>query len=126
MSGSMNVRQKLAKGRPLKGYASKNVGPTVTITGYVPTPNVNNPTVGFTATAVDPEQGDISNQIVWTTTTTSASPVLTTQIGSGKSPTVTFDTQGAQTVTASVADSFGTTGTDTQAITVIGPGSPAP
>jgi hypothetical protein len=125
----MNVRQKLAKGRPLKGYASKNVGPTVTITGYVPTPNVNNPTVGFTATAVDPEQGNLAGRIVWYTNgvgSPAGSPVVPIRIGSGPAPTLTFPNQGLQTVTASVTDSFGTTGTDTQAITVIGPGSPAP
>lgn len=107
----MNVRQKLLKGRPLTGHV--NVAPVVTITAFNTNPANGVPATGFAATATDSEQGDISNQIVWTTSQgTAGSPTTPLVLGTGASPTLTFPVAGSQTVTASVTDSYGSTGSD--------------
>lgn len=64
MSGAMNVRQKLLKGRALIRHV--NVAPTVTITAFDSLVTLNVPQKGFTVVATDSEQGDVSNQVVWT------------------------------------------------------------
>ena len=112
MAGAMNVRQKLAKGRPLKGHS--NTGATVTIT-VVPAgnPEVGTPKDGFEATAIDPEQGDISNQIVWKQLG-EGNPI----VGTGTPASLTFVNSGAGTLRAQVTDSFGVTTFDDTAITV--------
>ena len=55
--------QKIKKGRPLVGFP--NTGPVVTITGFDAGPTVSVATPGFTGTAIDTEQGDISASIIW-------------------------------------------------------------
>ena len=113
--GHMPPRIKVKKGRPLPGYGS---APVVTITGADLSPASGTPTGGYTATAIDDVDGDISANLVWTA---SVDGVL----GSGASPTLTFTTQGNQTLTASVTDSNGQTGQDDVAVSVGRPlGSP--
>ena len=55
--------QKLKKGRALVGFP--NAGPTVVITGQPAAPAAGAPTAGYTATAVDPQQGDLSAGLIW-------------------------------------------------------------
>lgn len=64
MSGAMNVRQKLLKGRALVGHV--NVAPTVTITAYDSLVTLNVSQKGFKVVATDSEQGDVSDQVTWT------------------------------------------------------------
>ena len=115
----MNVRQKLAKGRPLEGHS--NVGPTVTITLAQTNPVVNVPTGPYQATATDAEQGDISSRIVWKI---SIGKGVFQTLGTGGSTSLTFDTVGSETLYASVTDSFGATDTDSVVVTVVSAGSP--
>ena len=116
MSGAMAPRQKLKKGRPLAGFP--NQGPTVVITSFISNPlnGVAQPPGGegtYTATATDPEQGDIAAQLVWTASTDGP-------LGTGAAPSLTFTTPGGQNLTASVVDSFGEGANDVVAVTVQG------
>lgn len=114
MSGAMAPRQKLKKGRPLEGFP--NQGPTVTITASFSPVNAGVPTESgeFTATATDPEQGDIARDLVWSTAADG-------ELGEGAAPILTFTSAGeGQTLTAQVFDGFGEGANDAVAITVTG------
>jgi thermitase len=69
----------------------------------------NSQTVTFAAQAIDPEDGDISSQIVW--------KLGSTVIGNGASCSVLL-TVGTHIVTASVTDSSGTTVTQSITVTI--------
>ena len=120
MPGAMNVRQKLAKGRPLVGHS--NVGPTVTIdTPYATNPVVNVPT-RYSAVATDAEQGDISDQIVWRIRIGKGTYQI---LGRGRNPLITFDATGTETLYALITDGFGDSDSDSAFVTVVAPaGSP--
>jgi hypothetical protein len=114
MSGAMAPRQKLKKGRPLEGFP--NQGPTVIITAsQSPVPQGQASEGGeFTATATDPEQGDIAASLVWSTSADG-------NFGTGAAPILTFGSSGeGQALTASVVDGFGEGANDVVFITVTG------
>ena len=114
MSGAMAPRQKLKKGRPLDGFP--NQGPTVIITAsFSPMPQGQPSESGeFTATATDPEQGDIAADLVWSTSADG-------QLGTGPAPILTFASTGeGQALTAQVFDGFGEGANDVVFITVTG------
>lgn len=67
--------------------------------------------ITFTAAATDPEDGDLSPSIAWTSTLDGA-------IGSGRSFTVSTLSAGVHTIVASVSDSDGGVGADTIHVTV--------
>ena len=106
----MTARIKLKKGRALVGH--ENAAPVVTITAFDATPPNGTASTVFSATALDAEQGDLSANIVWTSSGEAG------VLGIGASVTLTFVVAGGQTVTATATDAFGTDGTDTQAVTV--------
>ncbi len=114
MSGAMAPRQKLKKGRPLEGFP--NQGPTVQITAFESAVTQGQASEGgeFTATATDPEQGDIASSLVWSTS-------LDGPLGEGAAPILTFTTPGAsQNLTAQVFDAFGEGANDVVQVTVSG------
>ncbi len=114
MSGAMAPRQKLKKGRPLEGFP--NQGPTVQITAFQSLVQAGVPEASgeFTATATDPEQGDIARDLVWSTAADG-------QLGEGAAPILTFTTPGAsQNLTAQVFDGFGEGANDVVQVTVSG------
>lgn len=67
-------------------------------------------TISFTGTATDPEDGDLTSSLVWTSD-------LDGQVGTGGSFSTTLS-DGTHTIAASVTDSGGLTGTDSITITV--------
>lgn len=95
--------------------ASSNVAPTVTISSPASGASFTTGTnITFTGTATDPEQGNLSSQINWTSNLDGA-------LGTG----ATFQrslSAGSHTVTASVADSAGLTGSASVTISVTIPG----
>ncbi|MEW6249297.1 MAG: S8 family serine peptidase [Planctomycetota bacterium] len=105
---------KLGSGR-VNLYNAVNSGPvnnppTVTITAPPDGTTVTEGTaITFTGTATDPEDGDISASLVWTSN-------LQGQIGTGASFTRTLNV-GTHAITASVTDSGGLSGSDV--VTVI-------
>lgn len=61
----MSPRIKIKKGRPLAGWVP-GATPVVTITAFTASPSIAaNPDTGFTATAVDVEQGDMAASLQW-------------------------------------------------------------
>lgn len=72
-------------------------------------------TINFSGTASDPEDGDLTSSMVWTS-------IIDGQIGTGGSFSKTLS-DGIHTITASATDSGGKTGSDSISITV---GTPAP
>jgi hypothetical protein len=74
-----------------------NVAPTVTITSPPDGTSLPRASATFTGTALDPEDGDISDRLVWSTSKDGV-------IGTGASITRSDLSLGAQTVTASVTD----------------------
>ncbi len=89
-----------------------NTAPTVTITSPPNPTTVNSgDSVTFTATATDPEDGNIAANLSWSSN-------LDGVIGSGASFSTTTLSVGTHTVTASVTDSGGASGSDTVSVTV--------
>jgi subtilisin len=72
-------------------------------------------TIVFEGTATDTEDGDLTATLVWTSN-------IDGQIGTGGSFSTTLS-DGTHTITASVTDSGGTTGSDSISITVMAPGA---
>lgn len=99
--------------------ASTNVAPTVTISA--PTAGASFPAgtnITFTASATDPEDGNLSSQISWTSNLDGA-------LGTG----ATFQrslSAGSHTVTASVVDSGTQTGSASVAVTITSSGGGTP
>jgi len=93
------------------GGGTPNTAPSVTITSptngasFTTTDNIT-----FTGTAVDTEDGTLSNNLVWTSN-------VSGQIGTGATFTRTLPA-GTHTITASVTDSGGLVGTKSITITV--------
>jgi subtilisin family serine protease len=89
-----------------------NQAPTVTITAP---PDGSTFTQGdsvtFTGTAEDPEDGDISSSIVWTSS-------INGQFGTGASVTTSSLSVGTHTITAAATDSGGKSGSDTITVTI--------
>ena len=110
----MSPRIKLKKGRALVGHP--NVDPTINITVFVGTVAVDVADGPYVAVALDAEQGDISSQIIWTIVGNGSPNAFV--VATGGTVNIIFPDTGAQTLTASITDSFGVTITDTQAITV--------
>jgi len=108
----MSQNIKIRKGR----VAAVNAAPVVTITSGPPTASTGSPDTPFTftATAIDAEDGDITANIVWT------SSLATSPAGAtgGSFAVTSFDAAGANTVTATVTDSGSLVGTDTEVFTV--------
>jgi hypothetical protein len=94
-----------------------NDPPVVTITSPADDddPFDSGATISFAGTATDTEDGDLTASLVWTSD-------LDGQIGTGGSFSTTLN-DGTHTITASVTDSGGLTGSDSISITV---GEPAP
>ena len=120
MPGAMNVRQKLAKGRPLKGHPNK--APTISSISGSTNPVQNVPTQ-YIASAFDAEERNISDRIVWTIPGGKKLPDVV--LGRGGNVLLTFDTLGSDTLTATITDSFGASDDSSLGITVVAPaGSP--
>jgi hypothetical protein len=67
--------------------------------------------VDFAATAIDPEEGDVSVDLVWDSD-------LDTSIGAGAAFTTSSLSEGLHAITASVTDSGGLTGSDQRSVEV--------
>lgn len=72
--------------------------------------------IHFSATAIDKQEGDLSDKLVWTSDNG-------TQLGTGPDLTVVLNS-GTHTITAVAADWYGLTGTDSVTITVAGTWEP--
>src|SRR5205807_9341484 len=83
-----------------------NATPTVTITapaaGSAFQPGA---AIALTATATDPEDGNLGSRITWTSSRDGA-------LGTGASPTVSSLSNGTHTITASATDGVGKNGRD--------------
>jgi FtsP/CotA-like multicopper oxidase with cupredoxin domain len=88
-----------------------NTPPVVTITGPATTTFDEGTPVTFTGTAIDPEDGDISANLSWTSDVGGA-------IGTGASVTTSTLSPGSHGITASVTDSGGLPGSATINITI--------
>lgn len=106
----MPPRIKQKKGRLLDNYP--NVAPVVTITSSHGPGGLGGSDT-FTATAIDAEDGDITASIVWTT-----SFDTNPNTGTGGSFTTQFLDLGSLTVTATVTDAWGKSGSDTVVVEV--------
>ena len=70
----LSPSMKIKKGRALVGW-NPGASPVVTITGSTPSPSIgSNPDLGFTATAIDAELGDMSSSLKWTIVSALAVP----------------------------------------------------
>ena len=111
--GHMSPRLKARRGR----FGSGGFAPNVTITS---------PASGFaastgtpfaaTATAIDPESGDISANLVWSSNLDGGSPAV---VGTGGSVNITLLTVGTHIITASAADAGSPPNVGTDTITVV-------
>ena len=100
----------------LGGGTPSNTAPTVAITAPDDGTTVNEGTaITFVGTASDTEDGDLNEDISWTSS-------LNGSLGTGSSVTATLSA-GTHTITASVTDSGGSTATDTITVTVNGGGT---
>ncbi|MCP3902627.1 MAG: hypothetical protein GY715_03240, partial [Planctomycetes bacterium] len=89
-----------------------NAGPSVSITAPADGAGFNaGDSVGFTGTASDPEDGDLTASLSWTSDVDGA-------IGSGGSFSTSALTAGAHVITASVTDAGGLSDSDAITITV--------
>jgi hypothetical protein len=101
-------------------WESANRAPGVGITAPAGGTTVNaGDAVGFAATADDPEDGDLSAEIEWSSS-------LAGQLGTGASLTLTALPAGAQRVTAWAVDSGGRVGSAAVTVTVQGTTPPSP
>ena len=90
-----------------------NKRPSVDITSHSdPDVEANNTGINLTATADDPEDGDVSPSIVW------ESSIDGTLVGTGPTITVTLTDDAIHTITATAEDSEGRTGSDSVKLTV--------
>jgi len=106
----LDIQTPHQKGRALVGHT--NTPPVVTITAFIADMTQDVPDGPFTATAFDAEQGDISDQIVWST-------VADGILGTGASVTLAFSTlNGTTPLKASVVDAFDDGGSDEEVINV--------
>ncbi len=91
-----------------------NLPPVVTITAPANGSMFNaGDAVTFTGTAIDPEDGDISASVAWSSSLDGA-------LGTGASVTTSTLSVGAHTVTAAVTDSGGQGGNDQVGVTILG------
>ncbi|MFZ5570312.1 MAG: PKD domain-containing protein [Thermodesulfobacteriota bacterium] len=128
MGGSIIVNNLSSGSHTIRLAATDSAGTTgtdsvtITIGNTPPTAVINYPVDGatihesesvtFSGTGSDPEDGVLSgNSLVWRSNKDG-------QIGIGISPTVSYLSSGAHTITLLVTDSDGATGTDTVALTV--------
>ena len=94
-----------------------NYAPTVDITAPATNSTYNEgDTVTFTATASDTEDGNLNTSIQWSSSKDGT-------LGSGDSVTTSSLTVGVHTITATVTDSGGKTGSETIKVSVFGPGA---
>ncbi len=114
----MSPRIKAKKGR----FGADGLPPTIKITSHV-NGDTETLTVDFTMTAVatDPENGDVSAAITWSSVQTSGGTSgivqITTGIGGTQAVTVTVEA-GTYDITATIVDG-GFTVTDTVSLTVV-------
>jgi hypothetical protein len=115
VAGNWNDRDDLAFAvRPAGG----NAAPTVTITSPSDGSSFGvGESVSFTGTASDPEDGDISASLDWTSSLDGA-------IGTGASFSTSTLSEGSHTITASVTDSGGESDNDVINITISGNAAP--
>jgi hypothetical protein len=100
--------------------SSPNTAPTATITAPADGSSfTEGDSVTFTGTASDTEDGDISANLSWTSSLDGA-------IGSGASFSTSSLSVGTHTITASVTDSGGLSGSDAITVTVNAPPNTAP
>lgn len=102
-------KQKVRKGRVIPGFPNEN--PVVEIIAFNPTPFGGEGETPYRARAFDREQGDLSENIVWST-------VADGVLGTGPNPTLNFTTGGVQDLFAAVTDSYGYSGEDDVSVNV--------
>jgi hypothetical protein len=104
-----------------------NAAPTVTITAPEDGATFTvDGAVDFQATAEDPEEGNISDSVVWTATAADAPDTATVQLGTGAAVSSTSLAAGTYVVTAQATDTFGLVGMAQVGITVNGIVTPPP
>jgi len=105
----LTARMKVKKGRKLVGWDS---APVITIDAFSATANTGVPEAGYSATATDAEDGDISANVTWTS---NHDGVL--DIGAGPL-SLTFTTVDTHILTALIVDAWGNASTATETVVV--------
>ena len=105
-------KQKVRTGRVLPDFP--NSPPVVEIIAYNSAAYAGEGEGGYVARATDPDQGDISANIVWESGTDGI-------VGSGPDAVLTFTTVTPHGLVAKVTDSFGATGESGVVNVVVGP-----